>query len=42
MGALKAAGFADKSIEVLVNFGSSHFHKKRDRETDRWFFRCVK
>lgn len=42
LSVLKAAGFADESIEVLVNFGTSHLHKKRDRQTDRWFFRCVK
>ncbi|MGO4929094.1 class I SAM-dependent DNA methyltransferase [Fundicoccus sp. Sow4_D5] len=42
LSAIKAAGFGDKNIEVLVNFGTSHLHKKRDRQTDRWFFRCVK
>lgn len=42
LSALKVAGFAEKNIEVLVNFGTSHLHKKRDRQTDRWFFRCVK
>lgn len=42
LSALKTAGFAEEAIEVLVDFGSRRYHKKRDRESDRWFFRCVK
>lgn len=42
LAALQAAGFAEKNIEILVDYGARHLHKKRDRETERWFFRCVK
>lgn len=40
--ALIAAGFESDKIEVLVDYGASLYHKRKDKETDRWFFRCVK
>lgn len=40
--ALHQAGFDNEAIEVFVDYGSKYYDAKTDKESDRWFFRCVK
>lgn len=40
--ALEKAGFKKDQIEVFTDYGSKYFVSKKDKDSDRWFFRCTK